>query len=100
MQAMLHVKRLNASSRYALIDATLCLRAQSKAESHVPAFASIIRYLVYRPYLYCGMGNRLRGFQGVLFLAMATDRALMVDWYGGIRDRTKLEHKFESEGHQ
>ncbi|CAM9311656.1 unnamed protein product [Ascophyllum nodosum] len=53
------------------------------------------RYLVYRPYLYCGMGNRLRGFEGVLLLAMVTERALMVDWYGGVPDRDKWAHKYE-----
>ncbi|CAM9820184.1 unnamed protein product [Scytosiphon promiscuus] len=54
------------------------------------------RYLVFRPYLYCGMGNRLKGFRGVLGLAMLTDRALLVDWYGGLdASRSATAHKYE-----
>lgn len=41
------------------------------------------------------MGNRLRGFQGVLQLAIVTERALLVDWYGGVIGRSRLYHKFE-----
>jgi len=42
------------------------------------------------------MGNRLRGFRGVLALAMMTDRALLVDWYGGLGwHQPDLTHKFE-----
>lgn len=32
------------------------------------------RYLVYRPYLSAGMGNRLSGFHGSLGLAILTNR--------------------------
>eukprot|EP00904_Undaria_pinnatifida_P004798 jgi/Undpi1/1448/HiC_scaffold_11.g04839.m1 len=41
------------------------------------------------------MGNRLNGFQGALGLAMITDRALLVDWYGGVSGRSKQAHKYE-----
>lgn len=54
------------------------------------------RYLIFRPYLQCGMGNRLKGYRGALGLAMITDRALLVDWYGGLdSSRSGTEHKFE-----
>ncbi|CAM9603963.1 unnamed protein product [Pylaiella littoralis] len=54
------------------------------------------RYLVFRPYLTCGMGNRLNGFRGVMALAMVTGRALLVDWCGG-RGTTcsRTSHKYE-----
>lgn len=51
---------------------------------------------MFRPYLVCGMGNRLSGFQGVLGLAMMTDRALLVDWYGGLsHSRNGNAQKYE-----
>lgn len=52
---------------------------------------------MYRPYLICGLGNRMSGFQGALSLAMMTDRALLVDWEGGVRDRRSTASKYEGE---
>ena len=51
---------------------------------------------MFRPYLYCGMGNRFKGLRGVMALAMMTGRALLVDWYGGLDgSRSRTSHKYE-----
>ena len=63
-----------------------------------PAWGRKLRFLVFRPYLYCGMGNRFKGFRGVLALAMMTGRALLVDWYGGLDgSRSRTSHKYEGD---
>lgn len=76
-------------------DLQSCLEDGEQNKKMTGALPRGTRYLVYRPYLTCGMGNRMSGFQGTLALAMMTDRALLVDWRGGVKPNPRTKDKYE-----